>query len=136
VVEEGLEDLKEGLLHDAVGYDGNTEGSEDIWIRRLRDIHPPYGLRLESALDELALDLAEMGLQVRLEAADGDPVETVRPLVGPNPAPGPVEVVPSVDLVDERMVLELAPDMALGEGAARLSLRGIRGAFRGGLRCE
>jgi hypothetical protein len=135
MVEEGLEDLEESLLHDAIGHNRNPEGTKNSSVRRFRDIHPPHGMRLESALNKLASDLAQMGLQIRLETADGDPVETVRPLVGPNLAPGPVEVVRVVDLVDERMVLELAPDMALGEGAARLSLRGIQGTFRGGLRC-
>jgi hypothetical protein len=58
VVEEWIEDLQESLLHDAVGYNGNPEGPKNGWVRRLRDIDTPHGLGLETALHELALDLA------------------------------------------------------------------------------
>jgi hypothetical protein len=69
---------------------------------------------------ELALNLVEVLLPVGLKVPDGDPIESMRTFVGSNTPPRRIEVVPAVDLVDERVGLGTNTPLAVYESGARL----------------
>ena len=102
-LEDRLEHDLRGSLHDPVADSGNRE--RPLFIRsRLRDKHPPGRQRPVPSLPHLHGQLTEQpGHPVLLSVRQADTVNASSAAVAAHILPRPVQHIPAVDLVEQRM---------------------------------
>ena len=102
-VKDRVQHLNECLTHDAIRDSGDPEGAGLLWIGAFRNMDPLDGLPDVPILHQLALDLSQVHIPVRIEHAEGHPIKAVRAFVGSDALVSPLQVVPAVHLIDERV---------------------------------
>jgi hypothetical protein len=108
-------------LHDTVADRRNRERSL-LQPTGLRDVHPPGRHRLERLGPQLRGQLVEQTVNaVFLDLFDGDLVDARCAVISAHQPPRPLQDVPAVDLVIERM--EPSPGIGLGR-PVKLALQG------------
>ena len=102
-LEDRLEHDLRGSLHDPVADSGNRE--RPLLIRsRLRDKHPPGRQRPVPSLPQLHSQLTEQpGHPVLLSVRQANTVNASSAAIAAHILPRPVQHIPAVDLVEQRM---------------------------------
>ena len=117
-LEDRLEHDLHGGLHDPVADRGDRQRSPLV-AARLGDVHPPGRERAEPPLPQLRLQLVEQpGDPVLLDVGEGGPVDARCAVVAAHLAPRPLQDVPAVDLVIQRV--EPSSGIGLGRPVERM----------------
>ena len=102
-VKDRVEHLDKCLTHDAIRDSGDPEWAGLLGIGAFRDIDPLDGLPDVPILHQLALDLSQVRIPIRIKHTEGHPIETMRAFVGLDAPVSPLQIVPTVHFIDERV---------------------------------